>query len=66
MKVSSGFRLTIPGNVREQLEMHPGTEVEFIIDDDEVFLRSVDENERQASKVEVSASNRLVSRRVKS
>ena len=41
MKVSSDFRVTVPAKVRMQLGMHPGTEIEFSIHDEEVFLKRV-------------------------
>jgi AbrB family looped-hinge helix DNA binding protein len=54
MKVSSDFRVTIPAKIRMQLGMHPGTEVEFIINGDEVFLKRVAKHRRKTGETKTS------------
>ena len=56
MKVSSDFRVTIPAKIRTQLGMLPGTEVEFFIDGDEVFLKRVAKHRRKKRKAKTSVS----------
>ena len=47
MKVSSDFRVTIPAKIRIQLGMHPGTEIEFFTDGEEVLLRRITKHRRK-------------------
>lgn len=39
MRITSKGQVTIPQDVREKAGMHPGSEVEFTIEDGEVILR---------------------------
>lgn len=55
MKVSSDFRLTVPVKIRKQLGIHSGTEVEFIIIGDEVFLRKFNGNRLQKNETKISS-----------
>ena len=37
-RITSKGQLTIPAHVREKLGLHPGTEIEFFIKDDKLYL----------------------------
>jgi AbrB family looped-hinge helix DNA binding protein len=37
-RITSKGQLTIPAHVREKLGLHPGTEIEFFIKDDELYI----------------------------
>ncbi len=42
MRISTKGQVTIPLAIREQLGLHPGTEVEFELDEQGVLLRRAD------------------------
>jgi len=48
MKVSRDYRLTIPFRIRRELGMLPGTEVEFEIDGNEIYLVKVEKGRRNS------------------
>jgi AbrB family looped-hinge helix DNA binding protein len=37
-RITSKGQLTIPAHVRDELGLHPGTEIEFFIKDDELYV----------------------------
>ncbi|MFM9905690.1 MAG: AbrB/MazE/SpoVT family DNA-binding domain-containing protein [Pyrinomonadaceae bacterium] len=56
MKVWSDFRVTIPAKIRRQLGMHPGTEVECVIDGDEVFLKRFAKHRRKKREAKTDSA----------
>lgn len=49
MKITSKGQVTIPRRIRENLGLRPGTEVEFVLDDNSVRIRKV-QRTREASR----------------
>jgi antitoxin PrlF len=47
MRVTSKGQVTIPAEIREQFGFLPDTEVEFVVEDDVVRLRRVDQPGRR-------------------
>ena len=51
MRLTSKGQVTIPQDIRERLGLHPGTEVEFEVVDDDVRIRKVGGQERRRRQV---------------
>jgi AbrB family looped-hinge helix DNA binding protein len=51
MRLTSKGQITIPQEIREQLGLHPGTEVEFDVVDDAVRIRKAGSQERRRQQV---------------
>jgi AbrB family looped-hinge helix DNA binding protein len=51
MRLTSKGQVTIPQDIREQLGMHPGTEVEFDVVDDGVRIRKAGTQQRRRTEV---------------
>ena len=51
MRLTSKGQVTIPQEIREKLGLHPGTEVEFDIVDDEVRIRRAETQDARRRRV---------------
>ena len=51
MRLTTKGQVTIPQEIREKLDMHAGTEVEFDIVDDTVRIRKAGSQERRRQQV---------------
>lgn len=51
MQVTSKGQVTVPVEIREQLGIYPGTEVEFEIDGETVVLRKAKDSRRRGRSV---------------
>lgn len=51
MRLTSKGQLTIPQHIREQLGLHPGTEVEFDVVDDTVRIRKAATQDQRRQQV---------------
>jgi AbrB family looped-hinge helix DNA binding protein len=60
MKITQKGQITIPNEIRKTFDLHPNTEVEFIVKDNQVILRKRKSNSSKFShligKAELSLS----------
>lgn len=51
MKLTSKGQVTIPRNIRQKLELFPHSEVEFVIEGNNVMLRKADSKESRGKRL---------------